>query len=409
MPPVARTRYGVSPWVHRRPEARRPSLPRLSEDLRVEVAVVGGGLTGCATALACASAGLSVVLLEADRIGHGRTGAGTGLILPEPGPAFRELAARHGLRLARLVFERWRKGAIDAATQLRRLRVSCDVEPVDLLRAAGGDPPPPLRRECQARVNAGLADSWLEPAAFAKATRLRDTAGMRLKGGSLIDPYRACLGLAAAARRRGALLVERTPVVGTRSGHDGVDVLTERRTVRASTVVVATGAPTAAFASLRRHFTARETYLALTGPVPRGTHAALWAPGVLLVDGLPAVRRLRWVTRDRILVAGADQPETPERRRAQVLVQRTGALMYDLLMTYPAIAGLQPEYGWHLSYAGTADGLMYVGPHRHYPRHLFAFGGTSETVTGAFVAARMLARAANGAPDKGDEVFSWTR
>jgi glycine/D-amino acid oxidase-like deaminating enzyme len=92
-----------------------------------------------------------------------------------------------------------------------------------------------------------------------------------------------------------------------------------------------------------------------------------------------------------------------------VLVQRTGQLMYELLMMYPAISGLQPQYGWHLPYGETADGLMYIGPHRNYPHHLFALGGGGDTISGAFVAARILARAVGGQMDKADDVFGWTR
>ena len=83
--------------------------------------------------------------------------------------------------------------------------------------------------------------------------------------------------------------------------------------------------------------------------------------------------------------------------------------MYELLMMYPAISGLQPQYGWHLPYGETADGLMYIGPHRNYPHHLFALGGGGDSITGAFVAARILARAVRGQMDKADEVFGWTR
>ncbi len=36
-------------------------------------------------------------------------------------------------------------------------------------------------------------------------------------------------------------------------------------------------------------------------------------------------------------------------------------------MMYPVISGLQPEYGWEMAYGETADGLMYIGPHRNYP------------------------------------------
>ena len=74
-------------------------------------------------------------------------------------------------------------------------------------------------------------------------------------------------------------------------------------------------------------------------------------------------------------------------------MQRTGQLMYELLTMYPAISGLRPEYGWEAPYAGTADGLMYIGAHRNYPHHLFALGGGRDSVTGAFVAARIIARA----------------
>jgi glycine/D-amino acid oxidase-like deaminating enzyme len=83
--------------------------------------------------------------------------------------------------------------------------------------------------------------------------------------------------------------------------------------------------------------------------------------------------------------------------------------MYELLTMYPEIAGLRPEFGWDVSYGETADGVMYVGPHRNYPHHLFALGGNSNSVTGSFLAARILARAASGEPAKGDEVFGWTR
>jgi glycine/D-amino acid oxidase-like deaminating enzyme len=83
--------------------------------------------------------------------------------------------------------------------------------------------------------------------------------------------------------------------------------------------------------------------------------------------------------------------------------------MYELLTMNPAIAGLRPEYGWDAPFGETADGLMYIGPHRNYPRHLFALGSGGDSVTGAFLASRILARAALGAPEKADDVFGWTR
>jgi glycine/D-amino acid oxidase-like deaminating enzyme len=83
--------------------------------------------------------------------------------------------------------------------------------------------------------------------------------------------------------------------------------------------------------------------------------------------------------------------------------------MYELLLMYPAISGLQPAFGWDLPYGDTADGLMYIGPHRNYPRHLFGLGSGGDSITGAFVAARLLTRALRGEADKADDVFGWGR
>ena len=147
----------------------------------------------------------------------------------------------------------------------------------------------------------------------------------------------------------------------------------------------------------------------LTEPMPAPIRKQFGARDTTFRDTRNPHRRVRWTDDDRILVAGASQDETPERKRPAVLVQRTGQLMYELLTMFPVISGLRPEYGWEWITGETADGLMYIGPHRNYPHHLFALGGSCDSVTGSFLAARMLARAAQGAPDKEDAVWGFTR
>ena len=66
--------------------------------------------------------------------------------------------------------------------------------------------------------------------------------------------------------------------------------------------------------------------------------------------------------------------------------------MYELLVALPAISGVQPEYGWHAPWSRSVDELPFIGTHRNYPHHLFALGSGGDSITGAFVAARMLAR-----------------
>jgi gamma-glutamylputrescine oxidase len=78
------TRYGASPWIAESPRARRPEFPRLRGEHTCDVVIVGGGLTGCATAYACAVAGLKPMLIDADRVGQGSSGRSGGLLLSDP-------------------------------------------------------------------------------------------------------------------------------------------------------------------------------------------------------------------------------------------------------------------------------------------------------------------------------------
>jgi glycine/D-amino acid oxidase-like deaminating enzyme len=371
--------------------------------------IVGGGLAGCATAYACAMAGLEPVLVEGDRIGQGSAGRSGGLLLTEPGPSFRDLARAHGLRSARRVFDAWGRGASDGATLLKRLKVPGGVAPArDVTVGFRGDEKL-LQREHAARAQAGLSSRWLTDRQAKAATNLEAAAAMRLRDGVSVDPYRACVALSTAASRRGATLYERSPVRKVTFGRKSVEVITADATVRAGTVIVTTGAATAEFKPLRRHFKRREAYMVMTAPVPAATRKLIVPGGTTIRDARTPHHRIRWTADSRLLVSGADQDETAPRLRDTVLVQRTGQLMYELLMMYPAISGLRPQYGWHLPYGETADGLMYIGPHRNYPHHLFALGSGGDSISGAFVAARILTRAVRGQAEKADEVFGWTR
>jgi glycine/D-amino acid oxidase-like deaminating enzyme len=83
--------------------------------------------------------------------------------------------------------------------------------------------------------------------------------------------------------------------------------------------------------------------------------------------------------------------------------------MYELSTMYPDVSGIQAAYGWDAAYARTADGLPYIGPHRNFPRHLFAFGDSSHSLTGAYLASRILLREYLDEADRADAAFSFTR
>ncbi|MBM3777922.1 MAG: FAD-binding oxidoreductase [Acidimicrobiia bacterium] len=403
-----RTRYDRSPWLYEYPASSCPKFEAARGSHTVDVVIVGAGLTGCAAAYWCASAGLRTVVLEASRVGAGAAAHGAGLLLPEPGPTFLDVKGAHGLRAARTVFETWRRGALEAATLLKRLRIPCGLESIVSMTAAWRSSAAVLERECKARQDAGLDVAWLRRPQVEREARLEAAGALRMGGAFVLDPYRAALGLARAASRRRARIFERSGVRRITFDRRTVQAASDRAVFQARALFVTTGVATREVRALQRHFKRRETYLALTEPLPPDVRREL-PGGLTLTDAGPPRHRLRWTKDHRLMICGADQDEPPAGGRDTRLVQRTGQLMYELSLMYPAISGVRPAYGWSMPYGDTTDGLPYIGRHRNFPHHVFALGGRGDSMTGAFLAARILVRDLQAAAQKADAVFSWLR
>jgi glycine/D-amino acid oxidase-like deaminating enzyme len=404
------SRPGVSYWHDRLSRSRRPSYPRYRGKSEADVVVIGAGLAGAACAYAFASAGLKVVVLEAGHVGGGATMASAGLIREDFDTSFQVAADNLGLRSSRLLWQTMRRASLDFAAALRRLRIRCDLAPTDLLTLAPRDPDAlkRLRREYQARRDAGLECTWLTALAVARTAAVEAGGAIKTHGAGL-DPYRACLGLTAAAAARGAAIHEQSFARKFRAGRKLIDVITERGSIRAKAAIVTSpGAPN--LQGLRRHLRPRHGYVVVTERLPAAVRRELGARTAALRDAAGPPHVLRWIDGgERALFGGGEQPPVPSRAVDKILVQRTGQLMYELSTIYPAISGARAEWSWTSAFEDTVDGLPYIGLHRNFPRQLFALGAGRHGAATAWLAARVLLRQFQGQPARGDEQLGFAR
>jgi glycine/D-amino acid oxidase-like deaminating enzyme len=396
-------------WLDRLPARRRPSFPRLRTHLDVRVVVVGGGLTGAATAWSLAAARVPVVVLEAESVCSGATAGSVGLIREDAEAAFAAHASLHGLRAARHIWQALRRASLDFPSALRRLGIRCDAARQDLLTISPrGSDTRALRREYDARRAAGVDARWLAAAAVRRDAGL-ETSGAIKTGATAFDPYRAGTGLIAAAVKQGAEVFERSPVTRIRPRRHKVDVITDAGSVTADVVVIAGPSSIADLRQLRRHLHPRDGYGVVTAPLAAPVRRQVGPRTSALRVETDLPRFVRWLGEDRVLVAGGDQPSVPAQSRERAIVQRTGQLMYELSLTYPAISGTAPEWGWSFRFDETVDGIPYIGTHRNFPRHLFALGLGRNGAAASWLAARILLRHIHGEPAKGDDFFEFSR
>ena len=323
---------------------------------------------------------------------------------------FRWLKDRYGLRAARTIWQSFRRAGLDFTAAVRRLGIRCELAPNDALHVAlDENDERPLERELKALRDAGLEASWLRAPRLLDETGLSGIGALRSRRDGHVDPYRATLGFADAAARRGAAVFERSAVRRVRPSRKAVELGTDSAVITAEHVVVTSNYPLPAFKQLRRHFTLMDAYCVLTPPLPSFARRGLGNGRAIVIDQADPTHMLRRTSDHRLLFVGADQPRVGPRSRDKAIVQRTAQLMYELSKLYPAISGIQPEYGWDVPIAVTADGLVCAGTHRNFPRHAFALGAGHNGVAAAYLAARVLVRQYLGQPEKGDEWLGFAR
>ena len=231
-------RYGQSPWLDRITKAQRPSYPKFSGTLEIPIAIVGGGIAGCATAYALAAAGQRVAIFEADRVAGGATAQAAGLLLASPGTDYLVLEKAHGRKVARALWQDTRRSALDAQATLRRLKIRCDLQPADVIvTAQGSQDVKLLRRELALQKEAGIEGAWVSGAALEKASGIEGGGGVKSSGHASLDPYRAAIGFARAAAVRGAAVFERTEVHSIKHTQTGVELVAGTGRVKARTVI----------------------------------------------------------------------------------------------------------------------------------------------------------------------------
>jgi glycine/D-amino acid oxidase-like deaminating enzyme len=405
---MSRLRRGASLWLHAR-KVEPARAPALRGHHSADVAIVGGGITGCATAHQLASAGARVVLIDAARIGRGSTAASTALLMQEPDADFGELAGRYGARRAR---EIWETSRLAVRRLVRTLKTLPGAPPVEsrpsIYFTRHDEQVDALKKELEARHRAGLSGEWLTPARLRGAAGFDAAGGILTRGNAQVDPYSACMAFARAARRSGAQLHEHTRARMIRQRGSEVEVDTGRARISAHWVVIATGYATPEFRPLAGRFRLSDTYVVATPPLDRTARAAIGLRDVMLWDTERPYHYARWTADDRLLFGGHDQPHK-RKTTAATIDRRISALLTERHDLFPGGRNAGCDYAWEGLFATTPDGLPYIGTHRHYPRHLFALGYGGNGMTFGFLAAQIIERLVRGKPRPQDALFRFGR
>ena len=374
----------TSVWVA---TAQLPTYSPLTSDTTADVCVVGAGIAGLTTAYLLTQVGKSVVVLDDGAIGSGMTGVTSAHLTNAIDDRYFHLERLHGERGSRLAAESTTQSIDQIESIVTRERIACDFLRLDgYLFCAPEHGEDLLDRELEAAHRAGL----LNVAKIGRAPLAFDTGPcLRFPHQAQFHPLKYLSGMAQAIERAGSRIYAGTHATRV-TGGENATVATERGTVNAGHIVVATNVPINDLVVIHTKQAPYMTYV-IGARVPRNavTAALYWDTG----DPYHYVR-LQPIDADHdLLIVGGEDHKSGQ---ADDIEQRHPRLEAWARERFPGMG--EVLYTWAGQVMETVDGLAFIGRNPMDHKNVYAVTGdsgqgiTHGTIAGMLITDLILGR-----------------
>ncbi|QXH33378.1 NAD(P)/FAD-dependent oxidoreductase [Pseudomonas muyukensis] len=377
--------------------------PALEQDLQADVCVVGGGLTGVNTALELAERGLSVILLEARRIGWGASGRNGGQLIRGIGHDVSGFARHVGQEGVRYL----QQAGIDSVALVAR-RIEQYAIPCDLRWGFCELANTPAQFAAFAAEQRDLAElGYRHETRLVDKARLDEIVASDLYAGGLVDmgsghlhPLDLVQGEARAASGQGARIFEQSPVLRIEHGAS-VTLHTARGKVRAEHLVLGCNAHLDELEPrLSGKVLPAGSYVVATEPLPERLARSLIPQNMALCDQKVGLDYYRLTADNRLLFGGACHYSGRD-------PSDIGAYMRPkVLKVFPQLAEVRLEYQWGGMIGITANRFPQVGRLRQQRNVFYAQGYSGHGLNVTHWTAKLLAEAIATQASYGLDVFS---
>ena len=379
-------------WLATAPES---SYPVFTGDLRCDIVVVGGGITGLTTAYLLHQRGAKVALIERHRLATGTTGKTTAKVSSLHSLSYHQLAAKKGEEKARQYGEANQAALGLISSLVSELDIDCWFERAPAYTYTGNDD-----QVAQIEAEVGAAARLGLPASYTTETDLPYPvrAAVRFDDQAHFHPRRYCLAQAAAIQGGGSGVFEDTAALDVEEEADHVVVRTSGGEVRAEQVVLATLLP---FLDIGGFFAKAEPTRSyamaarLRGGAPRGMYLSADSP-------TRSLRPVRYGGAEGLVLGGPSHPSGREDHTAR---------HYEDLEAWArdTFEIESVDYRWSAQDYTTVDSVPYVGRSPRTRRTFVATGFKKWGITNGTAAAMVLADVLSGRDNNWVEVFDASR
>jgi glycine/D-amino acid oxidase-like deaminating enzyme len=367
---------------------------------KADVAIVGGGFTGLATAIAAARRRPErrVVVLEGARCGYGASGRNGGFA-DVSYMGFPDFAASHPPEVARGVYDAIGTGLVAIERLVAEDGVDCELERNGGLRLASTD------AQVEALESAHeMLRSMEVPARLVDGAELQSLVrterfhtGLVLPDTGILHPGKLARGMARVAESLGVQIHEGSRVVRIEPGTQ-VRITTELGQLDAAQMVLATNGYTPQLGIYRTRLLPLCNYVVATEPLSRAQWDALgWSGRHALADARVLFMYLRPTADGRIVAGGESAPYyTGSLPSSGNHAPAIAKLERSLVQTFPALEGVRFAHTWGGTMAFTQDFMPRIGLLDGWSNCFAGLGYCGEGVVMTQLAGRILAAMLDG-------------
>jgi gamma-glutamylputrescine oxidase len=352
----------ISPWIWREhlvfepnrsywARSQPPQNPPLTDDIAVDVAVLGGGFTGLSAAyyVRSISPHKRVVVLEAKGCGNGASGRNGAMVLTMTADRYMHFSSAPAIdkRIYDLTAENIRVlSELSAATG-----IDCELETNGALQVLGtSEDVAAAKAYVQEARSLGMPVELWDKRRLVSAigTEVYEAGFFDPKGGH-IHPMKLVHVFKAAAENAGAEIYENTTVASIEEGREHLLRTTGGHTVKAKSLVLATNAFTSRLGFFRNSILPVHEYVAVTQPFSDQQLAEIgWRTRVPFNDSRTEVFHLG-LTQDHRIHIGGGSPSyffNSGVGDASDAAAHFAQLQRELVRIYPRLLGTEFEVGW---------------------------------------------------------------
>jgi glycine/D-amino acid oxidase-like deaminating enzyme len=382
------------------------SYTSLDNNVNVDVAIIGAGISAALTAYSLRNSGLTVAVFDRRHVGMGSTAASTAFLQYEIDTPLTELSKLVGEENAVTSYRLCREAIYEIADICKKLHPEFDFQLKPSLQYASFNThTDKLKQEFDLRKKHHFKVDWLEKTEIKKTFGFEAPGAIFSEDGGEVDAYLLTHALFAAFQKKGHHIYNNTFIKDIEHHRQGVTLYTSSGLkVKAKKLVIAAGYESLQYVP-KKIADIHSTYAMVSEPLPE---EYFWHRNSLIWETATPYMYFRVVSDNRILVGGRDDPYHPPHIRSSLIRHKTALLQKAFLKHMPHIP-LKRDFCWAGAFAVTKDGLPYIGSIPERPNTYFALGFGGNGITFSVIAAQIIKDLITGKKNKDAAIFEFNR